>query len=235
LVTATKIQPAINNAQQPNLIYYIRAVFKLNLHKSYLAVLFALLVCFESTAQNLDIDILRNINHNRNTALDLTFKTVTNSVFPMAIGVPAAITTLYLLNKDSANKQRAIIIGGTLIISSAITGLLKYSIQRERPFVTYPDIKHIKPEDSYSFPSGHTSTAFALATSVTIAYPKWYVAAPAYLWASSAAYSRMHLGVHYPSDVVLGAAFGVGGAFISNWLNKKMRSKKTKELTHQLP
>lgn len=226
MVTATKIQPAINNAQQPNLIYYIRAVFKLNLHKSYLAVLFALLVCFESTAQNLDIEILRNINHNRNTALDLTFKTVTNSVFPMAIGVPAAVTTLYLLNKDSANKQRAIIIGGTLIISSAITGLLKYSIQRERPFVTYPDIKHIKPEDSYSFPSGHTSTAFALATSVTIAYPKWYVAAPAYLWASSAAYSRMHLGVHYPSDVLAGALIGSGSAWLCYKLNMRLQQRK---------
>lgn len=201
-------------------------MFKLNSHTSILVVLLTLLVCFKGTAQNLDIDILRNINHNRNTALDPTFKTITNSVFPVAIGVPAAVTTLYLLNKDSANKQRAIIIGGTVIISSAITGLLKYTIQRERPFVTYPDINHITPEDSYSFPSGHTSTAFALATSVTIAYPKWYVATPAYLWASSAAYSRMHFGVHYPSDVIAGALIGSGSAWLCYQLNKRLLQRK---------
>lgn len=192
----------------------------------YLIVLLTLLVGYSSTAQNVDIDILRNINHNRNTTLDPTFKTITNSVFPVAVGVPAVVTTLHLLNKDSASKQRAIIIGGTVIISSAITGLLKYSIQRDRPFVTYPDINHITPEDSYSFPSGHTSTAFALATSVTIAYPKWYVATPAYLWASSAAYSRMHFGVHYPSDVIAGALIGSGSAWLCYQLNKRLLKRK---------
>lgn len=192
----------------------------------YLIVLLTLLVGYSSTAQNVDIDILRNINHNRNTTLDPTFKTITNSVFPVAVGVPAVVTTLHLLNKDSASKQRAIIIGGTVIISSAITGLLKYSFQRERPFVTYPDINHITPEDSYSFPSGHTSTAFALATSVTIAYPKWYVATPAYLWASSAAYSRMHFGVHYPSDVIAGALIGSGSAWLCYQLNKRLLQRK---------
>ncbi len=192
----------------------------------YLIVLLTLLVGYSSRAQNVDIDILRNINHNRNTTLDPTFKTITNSVFPVAIGVPAVVTTLHLLNKDSASKQRAIIISGTVIISSAITGLLKYTIQRERPFVTYPDINHITPEDSYSFPSGHTSTAFALATSVTIAYPKWYVAAPAYLWASSAAYSRMHFGVHYPSDVIAGALIGSGSAWLCYQLNKRLLQRK---------
>ncbi len=177
-------------------------------------------------SQQADIQLLRYLNSNHNASADPIFKTVTNSVFPIAFAVPAVVTSLHLIKKDSANKQRAIIIGGTLIISSAVTGILKYSIQRERPFVTYPDIKHITPEDSYSFPSGHTSTAFALATSVTIAYPKWYVAAPAYLWASSAAYSRMRLGVHYPSDVLAGALIGSGSAWLCYKLNKHLQQRK---------
>ena len=177
-------------------------------------------------SQQADIQLLRYLNSNHNASADPIFKTVTNSVFPIAFAVPAVVTSLHLIKKDSANKQRAIIIGGTLIISSAVTGILKDSIQRERPFVTYPDIKHITPEDSYSFPSGHTSTAFALATSVTIAYPKWYVAAPAYLWASSAAYSRMRLGVHYPSDVLAGALIGSGSAWLCYKLNKHLQQRK---------
>lgn len=192
-------------------------------------LLTAFIVCvlpIRVISQQADIQLLRYLNSNHNASADPIFKTVTNSVFPIAFAVPAVITSLHLLKKDSANKQRAIIIGGTLIISSAVTGILKYSIQRERPFVTYPDIKHITPEDSYSLPSGHTSTAFALATSVTIAYPKWYVAAPAYLWASSAAYSRMRLGVHYPSDVLAGALIGSGSAWLCYKLNKHLQQRK---------
>ncbi len=201
-------------------------MIKIKPHKLYLIVLLTLLVGYSSRAQNIDIDILRNINHNRNTALDPTFKTLTNSVFPTAVAVPVFLTTFHLIKKDSATKQRAIIIGSTLLVSSAVTGLLKYSIQRKRPFVTYPDINHITPEDSYSFPSGHASTAFALATSVTMAYPKWYVATPAYLWASSAAYSRMHFGVHYPSDVIAGALIGSGSAWLCYQLNKRLLQRK---------
>jgi membrane-associated phospholipid phosphatase len=184
------------------------------------------LITSATAAQKVDIDLLRHINYKRNTSLDPTFKTLTNSVFPTAVAVPVFLTAFHLIKKDSATKQRVIIIGGTLLVSSAVTGLLKYSIQRKRPFVTYPDINHITPEDSYSFPSGHTSTAFALATSVTIAYPKWYVAAPAYLWASSAAYSRMHFGVHYPSDVIAGALIGRGSAWLCYQLNKRLQQRK---------
>ena len=177
-------------------------------------------------SQQDDIQLLRFLNSNHNASADPIFETITNSVFPIAFAVPAVVTSLHLLKKDSANKQRAIIIGGTLIISSAVTGILKYGVQRERPFVTYPDLKHITPEDRYSFPSGHTSTAFALATSVAIAYPKWYVATPAYLWASSAAYSRMRLGVHYPSDVLAGALIGSGSAWLCYKLNKHLQQRK---------
>ena len=179
-----------------------------------------------AVAQNVDIVLLRKLNLNRNTTLDPTFNTITNSVFPLALAVPATFATLYFIKKDSTNKQRTLIIGGTLLVSSAVTGLLKYSIQRPRPYVTYPDLDNITPEDKYSFPSGHTSTAFALATSITIVYPKWYVAVPAYLWASSAAYSRIHFGVHYPSDVLAGALIGSGSAWLSYQLNKRLQRCK---------
>ena len=208
------------------IIYYIRHVQKAITPK---LLLIGFIVCFlpiRVISQQADIQLLRNLNSNHNASADPMFKTITNSVFPLAFAVPTVVSCLHLLKKDSANKQRAIIIGGTLIISSAVTGILKYSIQRERPFVTYPDVKHITPEDSYSFPSGHTSTAFALATSVAIVYPKWYVAAPAYLWASSAAYSRLRFGVHYPSDVLAGALIGSGSAWLCYKLNKRLQQRK---------
>jgi membrane-associated phospholipid phosphatase len=50
--------------------------------------------------------------------------------------------------------------------------------------------------------------AFALATSLSLSYPKCYIIVPSFAWASSVGYSRMDLGVHYPSDVLAGAIVG---------------------------
>lgn len=118
--------------------------------------------------------------------------------------------------------------GVSLLVAGAISSTLKVTIQRERPFVTYPDIIYQKTEvGSYSFPSGHTNFAFATATSLTLAFPKWYVIVPAYSYAAAVGYSRMYLGVHYPSDVLAGALIGAGSSLLTwkaqKWLNKKRR------------
>lgn len=113
-----------------------------------------------------------------------------------------------------------------LAISGGITIILKYSVNRDRPFVTYPDITKKADAVAPSFPSGHTSSAFATATSVSLAYPKWYVIAPSFAWAGTVGYSRMHLGVHYPSDVLAGALIGSGCAFLTYKVNQKLLKKK---------
>ena len=119
-------------------------------------------------------------------------------------------------------KENAYATAGSLAINSILTFGLKWSIQRERPFANNPNIYKKTQAGSYSFPSGHTSTAFATATSLTLAYPKWYVAVPAYAWASAVGYSRMHLGVHYPSDVLAGAIIGTLSSFVAFKLNQKL-------------
>jgi undecaprenyl-diphosphatase len=87
--------------------------------------------------------------------------------------------------------------------------------------------------NSPSFPSGHTSVAFSTATSLYLAYPKWYVAVPAFTYAASVGYSRMYLGVHYPSDVLAGAVIGAGSAWLMYKANKWLFKKKPKtELLH---
>jgi membrane-associated phospholipid phosphatase len=173
------------------------------------------------SAQNLDIDLLRKINLERNTALDPTFKFVTNSVAPIGLGAPLIVTSIGLIQKDNTLKNKGYYIGATLLSSTIITTTLKFTIDRDRPFVTYPEIQKLTGAGSPSFPSGHTSEAFATATSLSLAFPKWYVIAPSMLWASAAGYSRMHLGVHYPSDVLVGALIGCGSAWLCHELNKR--------------
>ncbi|MCX7987687.1 MAG: phosphatase PAP2 family protein [Bacteroidales bacterium] len=151
---------------------------------------------------------------------------ISNTTTLISLSIPAGLFVKGLIQDDSLSQRNAWILSATYFFNGAITASLKYFVNRPRPFDSYPEF-FIKKSDggSPSFPSGHTSIAFATATSLSLLYPKWYVILPSYLWAGSVAYSRMHLGVHYPSDVLAGAAIGVATAYISykanRWLNKR--------------
>jgi membrane-associated phospholipid phosphatase len=182
-------------------------------------------------AQNIDIDILRDINVNRNKNLDFTYKVFSNSTMEVSTAIPIIMYTVGFIKKDSAVRKHAIFIGETFLVNGFITAALKVAVRRERPYNRYSDIDRATSAIGYSFPSGHTSTAFSTATSLSMVYPKWYVIAPSFVWASAVGYSRLHLGVHYPSDVIAGAVLGSGSAYLTykanKWLNKK-RSKREK-------
>jgi membrane-associated phospholipid phosphatase len=98
---------------------------------------------------------------------------------------------------------------------------MKYAFDRRRPYDKYPSLIHPSGrEDSPSFPSTHTATAFALATSLSIRYPKWQVIVPSAVWATSVGFARMNQGGHSPTDVLAGAALGVGCAFVNVYVNR---------------
>ena len=173
-------------------------------------------------AQNADINLLRNINSSSPSG-DNFFKLVSQSASPVSLLAPIGLFAAGYLEKDKSLKEKAIFVAATVLVSSAVSTGLKYAIQRDRPFVTYPNLIYKKSDGgSPSFPSGHTSVAFASATSLTLAFPKWYVGVPAFAWAGAVGYSRMHLGVHYPSDVLAGAAVGIGSAYLCSWLQRRI-------------
>lgn len=207
------------------MVYLLKKSSMRNKISSIIALFFC--VTFAS-AQNFDIDLLRKINVDRNESLDPAFKTITNSVTPISIASPIVIYTIGLIQKDSLNKKNAIFMVETLAVSSFITLATKAIVKRERPFVTYPEIEKLTDGGGYSMPSGHTSLAFSTATSLSMAYPKWYVIAPSFTWASLVGYSRMHLGVHYPTDVFVGAIVGSGSAYLTYKVNKWLNRKKPK-------
>jgi undecaprenyl-diphosphatase len=94
---------------------------------------------------------------------------------------------------------------------------LKKLTNRQRPCTYKPHCWAVLlPPDQFSFPSGHTITAFSVAVSLSLFYPS---IAPALLFcAVSVAASRVVLGMHFLSDVLAGAAIGTGLAFGAVWL-----------------
>lgn len=174
-----------------------------------------------SKAQNFDTRFLRNINSS-NTQYDKFWLGVTQSVTPVSIATPISMFAFGYFNQNKDQKRQAFVAGGALALNTAITFSLKYSISRPRPYVADPQIIKKANAGPHSFPSGHTSLAFATATSLTLAYPKWYVALPAYAWASASGYSRMHLGMHYPTDVLAGAIIGTLSGIVAHKINQHM-------------
>ena len=191
---------------------------------------FASVFCFialSGNAQNTDVRLLSTIYADSSHFKDKSAKIISTSVAPLSIAVPATMLIVGLIKKDSILIHNGLKTGGSILLTTIITTGLKYGINRTRPYNEYPLLFHAKTNtNQYSFPSGHTSSAFSTATSLSLAYPKWYVIAPAYLWACSTAYSRMYLGVHYPTDVLAGAIIGTACSFLSFKLEKWLISKK---------
>ena len=190
--------------------------------KGILWLLISWISIFQLPAQNWDINTVKTINDWN--IHDLS-RGISHSGVILPVGVPTAMGIYALIQKDQALLKDAIYIGTSVIEALGLTYGLKYTIDRQRPYEKYPDkIRPIEPEDSPSFPSGHTTAAFSLATSLSITYPKWYVIAPSAVWACGVGLARINQGVHYPSDVLTGAAIGVGCAFVNvyvnRWLNK---------------
>jgi len=139
---------------------------------------------------------------------------LSNSMGYVAYSVPVALMVGGIVRHDSQMRQNSLYVGSSAAITLGATLLMKTIFKRRRPFVQNLKIVAVYNAGSTSFPSGHTSTSFAIATALSRAYPKWYVIVPSYLWAASVGYSRMYLGVHYPSDVFGGALLGTTTSWV---------------------
>ncbi|MCF8423662.1 MAG: phosphatase PAP2 family protein [Bacteroidia bacterium] len=189
-------------------------------------VIVLILFCFALQSQNVDFSMLKTINKNEYQNLDISMRITSKSVYPLLIAAPGSLLLTGLVTKDKLMMRNGVKTGVAIGLNVLLTSGLKYAINRPRPFAQYPnDIIKRTNAGPYSFPSGHTSSAFAMATAMSLSTKKWYVAVPSYAYACAVGYSRMRLGVHFPTDVLGGMVLGIGSSLlvfqIDKWIQKK--------------
>ncbi len=119
-----------------------------------------------------------------------------------------------------------------VIARFGVTELIRFFYHRPRPFLTLP-VHQLLPESSWSFPSGHATFFFAMATAVYLYNKKWGIAF--FIATILITMSRVIAGIHYPSDIVGGAAIGIIIAYATFYIARRivaLRARKTTIRTH---
>ena len=127
--------------------------------------------------------------------------------------VLAAVLTVVFRRDLLLALWRALAIGLTVFAADSASFGVKDLVDRPRPFVTHPQIDPLYVVHSTSFPAGHAATAFACATLLSCFFPRglpWFA-----LLAVAIGFSRVYVGVHYPGDVLGGAAIGIAVGLVA--------------------
>ena len=203
-----------------------------------IVVLFLQVVSIPLSANPAEAEWLRTINTQRDQSLDGFFGVVTDLAPWIAFILPSLIMVYFFVRRNRTDAVKAL--SGLVAVSLAAltTTILKFWIDRPRPFVSFDFIEKLSVGGSPSFPSGHTTDAFAMAIVLTLLTRRWWIALPAFFWAALVGYSRMHLGVHYPSDVLAGSLIGVIVAGVTfRVIDRKFRKawKKSPAIQEPLP
>lgn len=137
-----------------------------------------------------------------------------------------AIGVLFLLFgfRKKIWRSRGLLVLLSLAVNFLVCNMvLKPLVDRTRPYYVLDYTPLIPPVGDPSFPSGHTSASFAAATAIYCINKKWGIAA--YLLAAVMGFSRLYLGVHFPTDVLFGAVVGMVAAKIVVYIFWKCRKK----------
>ena len=173
----------------------------------------------------LDRAVFRAIAATPTPSLDLAFGTLSRAADHSKLWVGTAA----LLAASGVSGRRAATDGLVAIAatSAVINLVLKPMGGRRRPDRAgdrVPVSRQVDMPESTSFPSGHSGSAFAFATAIANSWPQ--AAGPIQALATLVAYSRVHTGVHYPGDVIVGSTVGsIVGPLASYAMRRWRRSR----------
>lgn len=112
-----------------------------------------------------------------------------------------------------------------VVLDNIIVTGIKNVLARPRPYITFPEvIPMVGIPSKYSFPSGHTGFAFSVALSFCKYLPKKYCVISLVI-SALVGFSRLYLGVHYPSDVLAGVVVGFVASGLAYYIVEFIREK----------
>jgi len=179
-----------------------------------------------STISEADRDLLTTINFDGPTGYDFFWAMYTDKW----TWIPFVLVIVYCLLRPGNWKHRLLIVGCTallfLLSDFVVSSFIKNVVCRPRPShdpAVMDLLSYVNGYrgGAYGFPSNHASNGFAAATFLALLLRNRWVTLSAFLWAIGSCYSRMYMGVHYPTDILCGAMLGIVFAIIIFFLYKK--------------
>ncbi len=170
---------------------------------------------------NLDRHFFRYLNGWHTPFMDYT------NFFLSFIGEGAVTVFIFIIWYIFSRKKIALLGIGSMAASGIITQILKKIFARPRPLAVLTSVHTFgNAFKCSSFPSGHATTIFAAATILAFSYKKF---APFfYLLAFAVSYSRVYLGMHWPSDVIAGGIIGYATSkLFLKYFNPRINANET--------
>jgi undecaprenyl-diphosphatase len=154
-----------------------------------------------------DLVFFRMVNEGcKSPFLDKAVPLITQLAYPLIF----VLALLLLLFRSRTGRMTGILLMAGATFCHYAVQPLKAAVQRPRPYLVIDGVNSLLPASGYSMPSGHTAISFMAAFILTRSFGRWYIFYPL---AALIGFTRIYLGVHYPSDVLAGAAVGmfIGG------------------------
>ncbi len=161
----------------------------------------------------------------RNPILDSIMIFITSLGDDGIIWIAATIALLIPKKTRKIGIMSAVALLGSLLINNTI---IKNIVQRPRPFRTFTELTILIPTPGeFSFPSGHTASSFA-AAAVFYRYLPKKIGIPAIVLAGLIGFSRLYVGVHYPTDVIAGVVMGIFLSYLAQFLVDRITARMTR-------
>ena len=170
------------------------------------------------------LDFIQQIKNPFWDSVFLFFTRLGNGAF---IWILVAIIMLFL---KKYRKTGILIMVSIAVVSVVFTLIVKNLVARERPYTVLgvpllfdAYLAGIPESDTFSFPSGHSVCSFVGATCIFLRHK--YIGIISYVLAFLISFSRLYMYVHFPSDVLFGAVFGILSALVVNWCESKLSAR----------